>query len=316
MLVDLRRDAAAGTPMMARTPTVEAVLLEWLAAQKRRVSPTSYLRYESTIRLHLAGIHVLTVAELTPSAIERHMAAQSPAAARGALRILRAAIARAVESGTAQRNVAKLVAPPRRNVPVGRALTAREVRALLDRAADADDPYRPLWALLFGSGLRLGEAIGLRRSDIDVAGRTVRVEGSMRHQDARYRGSGPRLAINPPKTDAGRRIAPLAGFAARAIDELPKDAVWLFHRANGKPLNPSTVQRAFAVAVERADLPPMRLHDARHTAATLALASGATLDDVKRMLGHSSITITSDVYGHLVTGRQRAIADALDEAIG
>lgn len=135
------------------------------------------------------------------------------------------------------------------------------------------------------------------------------------HQDRRYRGSGPRLALQPPKTAAGRRTAPLAGFAARALATMPRDAVYVFHRHNGKPLNPSTVQRAFAAAVERAGLPPMHLHDARHTAATLALASGATLDDVKRMLGHSSIAITSDVYGHLVTGRQRAIADALDEAV-
>lgn len=315
MLTALRADVTTGAGVSARPRTVEVVIQEWLAYKKRspKVSPTSYQRYFD-IAKHLYGLHTLTMAELTEDAINRHLDTLSPATAEAVLSILRSAIDRAIAAGHVQRNVAKLAAAPKREVRAGVALRGSDVRLLLDKSAD--DPMRPLWALLTGSGLRLGEALGLRWSDLDITARTVRVEGSMRHQDARYRGSGPRLALNPPKTSAGRRTAPLAGFAARELDALPRDAVYVFHRHNGKPLNPSTVQRAFDAAVARAGLPKMRVHDCRHTAATLALAGGASLDDVKRMLGHSSIAITSDTYGHLVSERQQAIADALDEAVG
>ena len=60
----------------------------------------------------------------------------------------------------------------------------------------------------------------------------------------------------------------------------------------------------------------MRIHDLRHTAASLMLANGSSLDDVKRVLGHSTITVTSDTYGHLVQGRSREIADAMDRMLG
>lgn len=313
MLADLMRDVATGRAERRRPRTVEDVVMDWLAYEKRVVSPTSYQRYFDTCS-HLTGLHTTDVADLTETEVMRHLDTLTPATATRCLAILRSAFNRAVSAGYITRNVAKLAATPRHQPRAGVALTGEQVRRFLDAAKDS--PYLALFAVLFGSGVRLGEALGLRRSDVDTENRTLRIEGAMRHQDARYRGTGPRLALNPPKTAAGRRTAPLAGFAARALDASLDDAVWVFHRANGKPLNPSTVQRAFAAALVAAKLPPMRVHDARHTAATLALAGGASLDDVKRMLGHSSVAVTSDIYGHLVSGRQRAIANALDEAVG
>jgi integrase len=115
----------------------------------------------------------------------------------------------------------------------------------------------------------------------------------------------------------------LPGFVAlalvahrRAAADLPRNVDGLvFTRADGQPMNQSTVQRAFATACRKAGLPPTRLHDLRHTAATLLLGSGASLDDVKRVMGHSSISITSDVYGHRVEGRARELAETLNRAL-
>lgn len=314
MLAELRREIAAGHAPIDRQTSIGALLVAWLKSRAGVVSDATWLRYEAQIRLSLAGLARHRASALTAEDVRVHLRTLSPAAGRAVLRILRTVLAIAEEDGIVTRNVAAHVEPPRRDVREGVALTGAQVRRLLDAATD--DPLRPLWALLFGSGLRMGEALGLRWSAVDITGRLVRVEGAIRHQDRRCRGTGARLALQPPKTDAGRRTAPLAGFAARALDGLPRDAVYVFHRRNGRPLNPSTVQRAFAAAVERAALQPMRLHDTRHTAATLALTTGASLDDVKRMLGHASIAVTSDTYGHLVADRQVAIADALDAAIG
>ncbi len=252
--------------------------------------------------------------ELVREAVESHLRTLSPSAGGDVLRILRAALALAVDDGLVTRNVAKLVQPPKQVPRQGIALTGEQVQTLL--RVTSEDDFHALWAVLFGSGVRLGEALGLRWPDVDTKAHTLTITGSMRHQDARTRGSGPRLQLQEPKTAAGRRTAPLAGFAARALDAMPRDAVYVFHRHNGKPLNPSTVQRAFADAVTRAELPKMRLHDARHTAATLMLGAGFNLNDVKQALGHASVSITADIYSHVVASRQRELADALDEAVG
>jgi integrase len=76
------------------------------------------------------------------------------------------------------------------------------------------------------------------------------------------------------------------------------------------------VTRAFQAAVLRAELPRTRFHDLRHAAATFLLAQGMTLEDVKNLLGHSSITLTSNTYGHELEQRQREVARAMDAVLG
>jgi integrase len=84
----------------------------------------------------------------------------------------------------------------------------------------------------------------------------------------------------------------------------------------GTPLHPATVTRAFKAARERAELPHSRFHGLRHAAATFHLAQDMTLEDVKRLLGHSSITLTSKTYGHVLEQRQRQVARAMDAVLG
>jgi integrase len=98
---------------------------------------------------------------------------------------------------------------------------------------------------------------------------------------------------------------------------LPRNFLGLvFASPRGTPLDARNVSRAFASDCERVGLPHMRLHDLRHTAASMMLGQGSTLDDIKRVLGHSSIALTSDTYGHLVEGRSREVADGMDRLLG
>lgn len=90
----------------------------------------------------------------------------------------------------------------------------------------------------------------------------------------------------------------------------------MFTSPRGTPLDPRNVSRAFKRDLEVAGLEPMRLHDLRHAAASLMLGQGASLDDVKRVLGHASIALTSDTYGHLIEGRSREISEAMDRVLG
>jgi integrase len=94
------------------------------------------------------------------------------------------------------------------------------------------------------------------------------------------------------------------------------DARHVFTTGIGTPLEAAVVSRAFHAALERAGIPPIRLHDLRHTTATFLLAQGFGLQDVKDLLRHSSIVLTSNTYGHVLDERQRQVALGMDAVLG
>lgn len=314
MLVELRAEAARGEPVADRSVRVRVLIRRWLDAKRGSVSDATWVRYETCGRLQLRDLHDIVGADLTPERVRllvRELTASEGASTiRMALIVLRSSLAMGIRDGILVRNPTDGMPLPQRPPSPGIALTVEE----RNRVIACSGEYRALVAVLFGTAARMGEVLALRWSDIGPD--TVSISGSIRHQDARTRESGPRLARQAPKTEAGKRVAPLPDWAKRELDALPHDAVLVFHRHNGKPLNPSTVQRAFAAAVEAAKLPKMRLHDARHTAITYWIANGASLDDAKRWAGHASISVTSDTYGHLVPERVAAFVAATREAVG
>ncbi len=94
------------------------------------------------------------------------------------------------------------------------------------------------------------------------------------------------------------------------------DSGHVFATMRGRPHHAATITRAFQVALDRAGLPDVRFHDLRHSAATFLLAQGMTLEDVKNQLGHSTIVLTSNTYGHVLEQRQREVARAMDAGLG
>lgn len=181
----------------------------------------------------------------------------------------------------------------------------------------AEDRLYALFHLVAFRGLRRGEACGQRWTDtrLDAALITVAkqlvVDGWEVYED-------------DPKTDAGARTIALDSDTVQDLrlhrDQQGKDrkewgSAWVetgrvFTRENGEPLHPANVTRRFIELYEEIGLPPIRLHDLRHGAATLAHAAGAGLKDIQEMLGHSSITITSDTYTSLLPEADLAIAEA------
>ena len=104
------------------------------------------------------------------------------------------------------------------------------------------------------------------------------------------------------------------------MDRLVAGSRWvksghMFATIRGTPLDAATVTRSFQRALAAAGLPHHRFHDLRHSAATFLLAQGFTLEDVKNLLGHSSIVLTSNTYGHVLEHRQRQVADGLDSVL-
>lgn len=165
------------------------------------------------------------------------------------------------------------------------------------------------------TGLRRGELLGLRWSDVDLAKRTI----SVRNNRVQAKG---RIVENPTKTASGRRTVDLddrsvGAFVAWQIlqdqeltvgQEAYTVSGYVFTMEDGRPLKPQYATRLFDRIRVRVKLPKLTLHGSRHEHAALMLASGADIAVVSKRLGHSSISITSDIYGHLIGSASRNAA--------
>jgi len=173
-------------------------------------------------------------------------------------------------------------------------------------------------------GLRRGELLGLRWCDVDLPNRQLRVVHQLGEEHA---ADGQRqLVLAPVKTDGSARSVALPEFIARSleahharqIDERRRAANLWVHRdlvfcnAFGGGIETTTLYRTWDTIRQRAGFRDMRLHDLRHSAASLLLAQGVELWEVSKILGHSTLAITADIYGHQFATARRQAADRLD----
>ncbi|TQS42777.1 tyrosine-type recombinase/integrase [Cryptosporangium phraense] len=179
------------------------------------------------------------------------------------------------------------------------------------------DRLHALWHLTALRGLRRGEAAGLRWCDLDLTGRVLHI--------AQQRTEVPgQVLVGPPKSRASRRTVALdrhtvrvlrahadrQRFERRAAGAEWTDTGYVFTRRDGQPLSPSYLTHRFAQLVADTGLPPVRLHDLRHGAASLAHAAGADLKTVQDQLGHASIVLTADTYTSVLPPAQHSAAAA------
>lgn len=197
-------------------------------------------------------------------------------------------------------------------------LNEEQVRTLFE--ASSQDRLHALWVLLVTTGLRLGEAIGLQWQDLDLEQGKLVVRRSLQRQ----RQAG--LVFVEPKTRASRRTVHLPSGTAAALrahrarqtaEKLLASSAWqdrdlVFCRWDGGPIEPSCVVQRFHRLLKRARLPDIRVHDLRHTAATLHLQKGTHPKIVQEMLGHSTIALTLDTYSHVAPGLHATAARQLD----
>jgi integrase len=207
--------------------------------------------------------------------------------------------------------------------PEMRAWTAPDLARFL-RWADAQDPDLAMgWRLLAATGMRRGEALALRRRDVDLDAGRLAVRRSVGVVKAK--GAGEQLVEGPTKTsqsrvvdlDSGTVAALRAYRAARGLLalDLVRDSALVLSNLDGTHRHPERFSRRFVGQVLQArralgeHLPVIRLHDLRHTRATLLLADGVPVKVVSECLGHASATITLTVYQHVHPGMGRQAAD-------
>jgi integrase len=195
----------------------------------------------------------------------------------------------------------------------GRALTVTELRHL---ASACKGPYAELVLVLGLAGLRWGELAGLHVGDrVFVPGRGLRVQRAV----LAGRGGG-ELYVDSLKNNRARTV-PLVPDLVLIVDRWAADRradAWLFPAPEGGPLRESNWKRSvnWTEAREAVGVPTLRVHDLRHTAASIWLAHGADPKVVQRVLGHSTATMTMDLYGHLLDATLWLAADKIGEISG
>lgn len=324
----LRRALTLGVNLAAPPRTIKEWLTEWLAEKERDGSakPTTIARYRQVIDGHLIPhLGRIKLDKLSPRDVQRlvaqlrdKMAAASVIKVHGVLRV---ALADALRLDLVERNVAKAAKLPRLGRVERRALTPAEARKLLTEVAG--ERLEAFFVLALTIGLRRGELLGLRWIDVETDEKVLFVRQTLQRVNGQ-------LCIVSPKTHRSTRPVPMARFACEALirhrevqdrekaatKELWRESGLVFANTLGGPMEPRNVNRRFEQARKAAGLEWLRLHDLRHAFATFLLHGGQELRTVMELLGHSTIRLTADTYGHVLPAKARDAADGIDRIMG
>ena len=299
----------AGDVVLAhRGGDVQAVrhLAGWLERYTLRVRRSTLARAREVLQ-HLEVFAPVALDEIRPAAVEDHIAAlarRAPRQAELTLRLLKQVLANAKERGHLVDEGVFRVKAPRREQPEMRFLGWDEVEEL---AANIVAPYGNLVQLAALTGLRQGELFALRDRNLDLEAMTVQVEHGA------YEGE-----LVPLKTRASPRRVDLSSTAARflrrqLLARTPNERRLVFPSPRGEILNDDNFRhRVFGPAVRRTRLTGLRFHDLRHTYAALMVAAGAHPKYLQAQMGHSSIRVALDLYGHLFPDANRDVLESLD----
>ena len=350
---ELERQRNDGTVGPAgRAITLGDWMRTWLeSVAVRRVRPKTWEGYESYIRCHIEpGLGHHRLDKLQPEHLEAYYSRKlaeglSPSTVLHHHRVISRALKVAQQRGRVQRNVATLVDAPSAPRSEVQPFDREEARLLL--AAAEDRPNGARWTVALALGLRQGEALGLRWVDIDFEAKTLAVRQALQRQKIRH-GCGAHPAddvcgqpakkcpqriggsvITAPKSRAGMRTIALP---QQLVDRLKKQRAeqlearlaageyWhdnglVFVDELGRAIDPRRDWADWKRLLKAAGLRDARLHDARHTAATLLLQQGASPRVVMEVLGHSQIGLTQNTYQHVVPEIARDAADKIAKAL-
>jgi integrase len=307
--------------------TLAGYLEQWLSAQEARLRPSTHESYRRVLAAHvtptlgkvpLAKLSALALDSLYADLLRKGRCDENGGLSARTTRyvhtIVRRALADAVRKGLVARNVADLADPPsvsEARPPTMRTWTADELAAFLEHVSD--DRLYAAWQLLATSGARRGEVLGVPWRDLDLDGhrwsivQTVIESGVSRPKGGRSRS----VALDKGTVEALRQHRRAQAAERLAWGPAYADHGLVFCREDGEPLQPRSFSRMFDRHVQQAGLPRIRLHDLRHTWATLALSAGVHPKIVSERLGHASVAITLDVYSHVSAGMQQDAADAV-----
>ncbi len=307
--------------------TVGQYLNWWLATVvPTSVRPTTARSYSVNVRCHLVPelghIQLVKLGPLDVQAMINNKLASglSPRSVQYAHAVLRRALGSAERWGLIPRNVARLVDGPRVTRPEVVPFTPEEARRFLEGARESR--LYALYAVAMAVGLRQGEALGLHWRDVDLETGTLRVRITLQR-------IGGEVLFLPPKSARSNRVVGLPPVCVDALrvhrrqqleQRMAAGPAWqehglVFTSRTGTPLDARRQVRDFAAVCDRAGLGHRRMHDLRHTCATLLLTQNVHPRIVMEVLGHSQISLTMNTYSHVLPSLLRVAADTMEDVL-
>jgi integrase len=353
-LTDLLNRQKQGLPIVGDKQTVKQFLSDWLESSvKVTTRPATYVSYKHICEVHLVPeIGHIKLSKLSPQQVQqmiknlmvktKYVAKKKntepptenkpeekriqpeikPLSSRTVqycLGVLRMALKKAETFGLVGRNVALLVDPPKAEHYEVKPMDTEEAKKFL--GIIKGDRLEALFRVGLALGLRRGEVLALKWSDVDLEGATLRVSGSLQRLSGELR-------IQPTKTKKSARTLKipksllniLREHRTRQLEERMKAECWqdndlVFCTSVGTPIEPRNVRRKLDALMKDSGMRYFRLHDIRHFFASLLLAQGVELKIVSELLGHSSIRITADTYAHVLPAIKDEAIDLLDSVL-
>jgi integrase len=318
----------------SRMTLAEWLVDHWLPVTRTRVKPTTFRAYRSSIRHHIVpSLGGVALGKLTPQMLIRlyqqllengRVKAEwglSPATVKGIHALLHKALGDALDQGLIPRNPADAAKPPRtRSSPETlRYWTPTELNTFLELIQG--HRLQAALHLLAMSGARRGEVAGLRWVDVDLDGARITIRQTLNAVDGE-------VYVSSPKSSRGRTIdldrrtvdmlrRHLEQEQARGERYLSRDGGngYVFRRRDGSRIDPRQLSAAFRWVADQSDLPRIRLHDLRHTHASIAVKAGVPIGVVSERLGHADPSFTLARYSHILPGMQREAADRIARAV-
>jgi integrase len=333
-LAEMLHELDTGSYMKPSKTTLAEYLERWLKEYARpNLAPRTTEGYETIIRQHLIPkLGHIGLLQLKPEHLQKYYSEMmnggrcsnkgglSAQTVRHHHTALHKAIQTAVEWGLLSRNVADAVRPPRVEHSEMQIWNEEEITRFLEAARET--PYYALFYTAVFTGMRRSELLALRWQDVDFILSQIYVSRSLHQLKDRS------FIFRQPKTAKGRRTVALPPSAILVLQDhyqkVAKDCELLgtplkeedlvFGEVDGRPMRPNRITRAWPMLAERVGLRVIRLHDARHTHASIMLKRGIHPKIVQERLGHANIAITLDTYSHVSPGLQHAAAKSFDEA--
>ena len=317
-----------GMLVTEKDQTVRQHFEHWLEIHRSKIRRTTYLGYSRMLKKHIVPmIGQLSLQRLSAQDLDTLYARKleeglSPRTIGDIHGVIHLALKQAVRWRLIARNVSEDVSPPRdTQLHERQTLTPEQAQQLL--ATASGHRLEAMITLALATGMRRGELLALRWHDLDFKQKRLHVRRSANRLPGGYR-------VTDPKTASGKRTITLPQFVLEALGQhrirqlevkLKAGPKWeehdlVFCNIYGRFLNSASLQVLFSSLLKKAGLPHMRFHDLRHSAATMLLAMGVPIKVVQELLGHSDISTTLNVYGHVLASMQQEAMEKLDHLFG
>ncbi|MCZ7537305.1 MAG: site-specific integrase [Acidimicrobiia bacterium] len=297
----------------------------WLPARQLSLRPSTYASYQTAINCHVVPeLGHIQIQQLSPDRLDRFYAdlvasGLSAKTVRNIHALLHKALRDAVRKNLVPRNAADAADPPklaRANGEEMKTWTPAQLRVFFDGIAG--HRLAPAYLLAATTGMRRGEVLGVRWRDISFPARRLHVRQTI--LSVNYQ-----VTVGQPKTRRGERKISLDAATIEVLrahrtaqrrerhllGDGYRDQDLVFARPDGSPIHPDYFSQTFDRTVKRLELPKIRLHDLRHTHATLGLGAGVPVKIISDRLGHATTSFTMDVYMHAIPAAEDDAADQI-----